>query len=107
MTMQEYAQKKSAFERATAERLHMIGKLHEATKAMVQSPELFHFSNCDGGFPPEVIMNRAAPTFDAGGWPSAQQIQSVLVRWHDARKSVLDAWRSLSQDEQRSMRPPE
>jgi hypothetical protein len=107
MSVHDYIQKKTLFENVTAERTQMIGVLHGATRAMAEAPSAFHFSNCAGGFPPEVAFNRAAPTFDAQQWPTAQQIQNVLVRWHSAREGVLNAWRALSQSEQKAMQPPE
>jgi hypothetical protein len=104
--MDEYVKRKAALEQATAARALMLGRLHETTKAMMQSPDLFHFANCQhGGFPPEVIMNRAAPSADANGWPTAQQIQDVLVAWHNARGAAVNAWRALSGDEQKVMQP--
>lgn len=106
MSMEDYAAKKTAFDRATAERTQIIGRAHEIAKAMAQSPALFHFANCEGGFPAEVVMNRAAPTVAADQWPTAQQIQNVLVRWHSAKADAENAWRALSEDQRKAMQPP-
>ncbi|HWD26746.1 MAG TPA: hypothetical protein VG387_06255 [Rhizomicrobium sp.] len=109
MTMQEYAQKKAAFERATAERTQLLGRTHEIVTAMMKAPDQFHFSSCQsayGGFPPGVAMGRGT-SVPASEWPTAQQIQDVLVRWHAAREDAMNAWRALPKDEQSAMQPPE
>ncbi len=106
MTMEEYANLRAKYEQATAARTQMIATLNSAVRAMLQSPALFHFSNCEGGFPAEVIMNRTAPSFDANQWPTAVQIQQVFVRWHEARQAAESAWRGLSPEQQKAMQPP-
>lgn len=106
MSMEDYANKKAAFDRVTAERTQIIARTHEIVKAMAQSPNLFHFANCEGGFPAEVALNRTAPTVSADEWPTAQKIQNVLSRWHAAKFAAETAWRALSPDQQKAMNPP-
>lgn len=106
MSMEAYAKAKAEFDRATAERTQIIGRTHEIIKALAQSPDRFHFSNCEGGFPMEVIMNRASPSASAEQWPTAQQIQNTLVRWHNTRASTMDAWQALSTEQRSVMQPP-
>jgi hypothetical protein len=106
MSMEEYVQARAAFEAATDERSSVIARLSNIVKSLEHSPELFQFTNCTGGFPIEVATNRAAPTANATEWPSAQQIQDILVRWHNAKFEAENAWSRLTPDQQKAMQPP-
>src|SRR5437773_10374175 len=106
MSMEEYAQKKAAFDQVNRERQGIINTLEGLAGALRENPDGFHFSNIEGGFPAEVIFGRNSPSFDGRRWPSAQNIQNALVQWHQARQEMHGSWDRLTPEQKGAMQPP-
>src|SRR2546426_9350132 len=82
------AQKKAE---AVVERIAEINrKLQDWRKVMI--------SNGKHGFPPEISANMRSPTVDVRNWPTADQLEQVLVDWHNARQAAQNAWLQVPLD---------
>jgi hypothetical protein len=66
------------------------------------------FSNISvgNGFPAEVAMAKGVRHPDANEWPSAHDIQSAAVKWHEARGAMLRAWSEVPQADQKRLNGP-
>ena len=106
MSMEDCAEKKAAFDCATQARQRTIRHLSEIVKRFERSPDTFFFSNCGGGLPAEIVLKYGSSSADASVWPTAQQIQDILVEWYNAKHAAENAWRALSEDQRRIMRAP-
>jgi hypothetical protein len=101
-----YIAKRIAFNEIQRERDALISFLVSTIAEMNQSPETFHFANTPGGLPPEVTMSRNSPNIDGRRWPTAEDIQSQVIKWHAAKREMLEAWRGVPEAEHGALQPP-
>ena len=101
-----YIAKRKEFEQAQKDRDQIIGKVVAVAAGLQSHPDKFNFSNIPGGFPPEVIMNRASPSVDGNRWPTATEIQNALVQWHQSRQAMFNAWEAIPREDRSAFQPP-
>ena len=100
-----YIAKRLAFNEVQRERDALIAFLVSTIGEMNQRPETFHFANTPGALPPEVTMSRNPP-IDGNRWPGAEQVQSQFVKWHEAKRELMEAWRGVPEAERSVLQPP-
>jgi hypothetical protein len=74
--------------------------------ALRSNPGEFMFSNIPGGLPPATPMGGRSKSFDGRQWPSAEQIQQLLIRWHAARGKMMGAWADVPVEGRAGLQPP-
>ena len=102
----EYLSVRQEFQKAEDE----INRYAEITKtvssALERSRSRFIFSNTNPGLPSEAGMSRDSTSVDGKGWPTAEQIQEALSRWHDARGEMQSAWSRVPDEHRSSLQQP-
>lgn len=107
MMIDSYIQKRAQFVEVQKQRDAMIKLVCDLGSSMQRSPDTFHFSNTSGGgYPAEIALSRAAPSFDTRQWPTADQLHAVLVKWHEAKHALNSAWSALTQEQKQALQPP-
>lgn len=96
--------------KARAEFIQVQGKLRRIRDTVTTVAQILHsrpdhlifrdLSSAD----PRVGKGRVE--IAAEDWPTAEQLQALLVRWRGARKRMLDCWRRLPRDQQATVERP-
>lgn len=103
---EDYASAVAAFKAANAKLDEIAMNLRGVADALTRQRSYFHFSNAQGEFPPEVIMNPRSPSANGNEWPTAVAINGALTRWHQSRNTLRQVWNSLPKEQKDALQPP-
>ena len=102
----EYLSDRQEFQRIEDE----LDRYAEITKAVATalgfSRGRFIFSNTQPGLPAEAGMAPDSKSVDGRGWPTAEQIQEALSRWHDAKHKMHNAWNQIPNEHRAALQKP-
>jgi hypothetical protein len=105
-----YARARAAFARAEQELDHYAAGVLGIARAFVQDPRHFGFSGIEPKLPPEVLAAKRSlggPDIrPAREWPTAQEIQEAVARWHGARAAVEAAYEAIPRALRDAVVPP-
>lgn len=104
--VESYLEARAAFERVSSQTTAILQSVIAVAAALRANPARFMFSNCQPGMPMEAAMGRDAVSFDAGRWPTAQQIQASLADWHASKSRMESAWHAVPQGIRGGLQPP-
>ena len=77
--------------------------ISEVATALSSYPFEFSFNNVGVSTPFRAPSNR---TLDGRIWPSAEQVQSALVKWYTAREEAVKVWTHLPEADRQGLAPP-
>lgn len=93
--VEAYLQANADFEKAKAEVASIGEHLRTFANRLLQNPEQTSFANSGIGLPMDIVLSDRTMTFDAGQWPTPDQIQSAIARRFDAKRKVQTAWAAI------------
>ncbi len=84
----------------------IIGIVGAVAEALKTKPARFMFNDTAPELPAEVVLGHAT-RIEGDKWPSAEKIQELLLRWHNAKKQALSAWAAIHKADQAHLKSPE
>jgi hypothetical protein len=101
-----YLAARAEFEVVHTQLMDIATAIDSVAAALRSAPGAVMFSNLPGGRPPETPRGGRSKSFDARQWPSAEQIQRLLISWHAARDKMMAAWAAISDPVRAGLQPP-
>lgn len=105
MITERYFEAMNEFDNVCAAALDTISVVVAVGAKLRERPESFMFSNVSQGMPAEVALTQTQ-SFNAQQWPTAEQIQVAMYRWHEAYRLAESAYFALSPSEQSNVVRP-
>lgn len=99
----EYLKARAEFIRVQGELRRIRDTVTTVARMLHSRPDRLLFRNLSSAAP-RVAKSRVE--IAAEDWPTAEQLQALLVRWRGARKRMLDCWRRLPRDQQATVERP-
>lgn len=90
-----YIDARSAFVRVDTELKEVADVLRVVSDALKRQPGKFVFENVEPGLPVPAGLVHDAISIYGSQWKSAEQIQTLLAKWHDARKQMVSTYNDL------------
>jgi hypothetical protein len=103
MSTDAYLDAKKAYEDHSQALRAFAATLRKVSDAIAANPGRFIISNVATGLPMSAM---GGSSVNGDEWKSADQIQQMLLKWHQLRDRMLQAWESVPNDRKNGLVPP-